>query len=84
MFVDSILTTTDLIVFNKFSAAKWQIMYLSAAISRGGGEGSTPGMLCGSLAFLQILSAGWGTKLPLHFHSRIAGKNPLGFGMHLL
>lgn len=42
MFVDSIPTTTDLIVFNKFSAAKWQIMYLSAAISRGGGEGSTP------------------------------------------
>lgn len=39
MFVDSILTTTDLIVFNKFSAAKWQIMYLSAAISRGGGGG---------------------------------------------
>lgn len=42
MFVDSILTTTDLIVFNIFSAAKWQIMYLSAAISGAGGGGVNP------------------------------------------
>ena len=39
MFVDSILTTTYLIVFNIFSAARWQIMYLSAAISGGVGVG---------------------------------------------